>query len=105
MPKPSQTVFVTGASAGFGAEIVRRFAAAGARVVATARRAERLKTLAAECGADKILPLALDVQDRPAVERAIAGLPEPFAAVRSEEHTSELQSRRDLVCRLLLEKK
>src|SRR5204863_6517346 len=26
------------------------------------------------------------------------------AAMRSEEHTSELQSRRDLVCRLLLEK-
>src|SRR5690349_23388192 len=31
-------------------------------------------------------------------------LPERPAA-RSEEHTSELQSRRDLVCRLLLEKK
>src|SRR5438874_3163229 len=29
----------------------------------------------------------------------------PRAASRSEEHTSELQSRRDLVCRLLLEKK
>src|SRR5690349_23209833 len=27
------------------------------------------------------------------------------SAKRSEEHTSELQSRRDLVCRLLLEKK
>src|SRR5690349_25178445 len=27
------------------------------------------------------------------------------AGSRSEEHTSELQSRRDLVCRLLLEKK
>src|SRR5690349_23380710 len=27
------------------------------------------------------------------------------AYLRSEEHTSELQSRRDLVCRLLLEKK
>src|SRR5438874_10691734 len=26
-------------------------------------------------------------------------------SIRSEEHTSELQSRRDLVCRLLLEKK
>src|SRR5438874_5994849 len=26
-------------------------------------------------------------------------------SLRSEEHTSELQSRRDLVCRLLLEKK
>src|SRR6266496_2359902 len=28
-----------------------------------------------------------------------------FHVARSEEHTSELQSRRDLVCRLLLEKK
>src|SRR5690349_23066319 len=28
-----------------------------------------------------------------------------LAETRSEEHTSELQSRRDLVCRLLLEKK
>src|SRR5437868_8072225 len=30
---------------------------------------------------------------------------EPIITVRSEEHTSELQSRFDLVCRLLLEKK
>src|SRR2546421_9235588 len=29
----------------------------------------------------------------------------PYAPSRSEEHTSELQSRSDLVCRLLLEKK
>src|SRR5690349_22376189 len=29
----------------------------------------------------------------------------PRGTFRSEEHTSELQSRRDLVCRLLLEKK
>src|SRR6266403_2372024 len=34
-----------------------------------------------------------------AVWQALAAWP------RSEEHTSELQSRRDLVCRLLLEKK
>src|SRR2546421_7196812 len=33
-------------------------------------------------------------------------LPVPISSVdRSEEHTSELQSRSDLVCRLLLEKK
>src|SRR5438105_9290427 len=31
--------------------------------------------------------------------------PRPWRASRSEEHTSELQSRVDLVCRLLLEKK
>src|SRR2546421_8769297 len=29
----------------------------------------------------------------------------PYVSMRSEEHTSELQSRSDLVCRLLLEKK
>src|SRR2546428_12153000 len=29
----------------------------------------------------------------------------PSSTIRSEEHTSELQSRSDLVCRLLLEKK
>src|SRR5690349_22095479 len=35
-----------------------------------------------------------------------AGTSSPYAHQRrSEEHTSELQSRRDLVCRLLLEKK
>src|SRR5690349_22080318 len=38
---------------------------------------------------------------KPAVPRMVSGMPTP----RSEEHTSELQSRRDLVCRLLLEKK
>src|SRR5256712_5601267 len=32
-------------------------------------------------------------------------LAQAFASFRSEEHTSELQSRSDLVCRLLLEKK
>src|SRR5947209_20583811 len=33
------------------------------------------------------------------------GWPTTFCAIRSEEHTSELQSRQYLVCRLLLEKK
>src|SRR5438874_10648103 len=37
--------------------------------------------------------------------RALADVHEDLTAGRSEEHTSELQSRRDLVCRLLLEKK
>src|SRR5690349_22917375 len=36
---------------------------------------------------------------------ADGNLLEESAVIRSEEHTSELQSRRDLVCRLLLEKK
>src|SRR5690606_41047589 len=32
------------------------------------------------------------------------GVPFPLGELRSEEHTSELQSRENLVCRLLLEK-
>ncbi len=78
--KEQRTVFVTGASAGFGAAIVRRFATKGARVIATARRGDRLEALAEELG-DNILPLALDVQDRVAVERAVASLPTAFAAI------------------------
>src|SRR5438874_13582449 len=39
---------------------------------------------------------------RSAASQSASSLP---GAKRSEEHTSELQSRRDLVCRLLLEKK
>src|SRR3712207_8921579 len=38
-------------------------------------------------------------------ERPSAAGTGAFAAARSEEHTSELQSRQYLVCRLLLEKK
>src|SRR5258707_11710859 len=38
-----------------------------------------------------------------AIGSRVAG--EPMASARSEEHTSELQSRQYLVCRLLLEKK
>src|SRR5438874_8927965 len=41
--------------------------------------------------------------ERQVAARVVAH-PEPVPH-RSEEHTSELQSRRDLVCRLLLEKK
>src|SRR5438034_11377745 len=35
----------------------------------------------------------------------LSGAPHVFTHLRSEEHTSELQSHSDLVCRLLLEKK
>src|SRR5690625_6858959 len=38
-------------------------------------------------------------------QSAIHPLLKPFLSLRSEEHTSELQSRGHLVCRLLLEKK
>ncbi|MEU7238866.1 SDR family oxidoreductase [Streptomyces sparsogenes] len=74
------TVWVTGASSGFGAAIVRRFAADGARVIASARRADRLATLAADLG-PHVLPLTLDVRDQEAVRRAVRALPEDFADI------------------------
>jgi 3-hydroxy acid dehydrogenase / malonic semialdehyde reductase len=74
------TVFITGASSGFGAAVARRFATDGARVVAAARRADRLKDLAAEFG-PRMLPVTLDVRDRSAVAETVAGLPQEFAQV------------------------
>src|SRR2546422_3500437 len=41
----------------------------------------------------------------PRIPRATPRAPFPCPTTRSEEHTSELQSRLHLVCRLLLEKK
>src|SRR5438046_7263518 len=43
------------------------------------------------------------VHDDPAT--ALSAYPRPIRQLRSEEHTSELQSLTNLVCRLLLEKK
>jgi 3-hydroxy acid dehydrogenase/malonic semialdehyde reductase len=74
------TVFVTGASSGFGAAVARRFAADGARVVVAARRTDRLQVLADEFG-PQILPLQLDVRDRDRVAVAVQRLPEEFSAI------------------------
>src|SRR6185312_15735834 len=49
------------------------------------------------------LPIPAGPVDLPKEE--LPGIVETFADRRSEEHTSELQSRSDIVCRLLLEKK
>jgi 3-hydroxy acid dehydrogenase / malonic semialdehyde reductase len=76
----TQTVFVTGASAGFGAEIARRFIAAGAQVVVAARREDRLDQLVAELG-DRAHAVTLDVRNRAAVAAAIDALPAPFAEI------------------------
>ena len=72
-------VLVTGATAGFGAAIVRRFAAGGHHIVATGRRSDRLGALVHEFGPALVHAVVFDVRDRKAVDAAIAGLPPDFA--------------------------
>lgn len=67
-------VLITGASSGFGAEMARKFVQAGHKVIATARRKDRLDALAAELG-DMLLPLAMDVSDKTSIQHALGQLP------------------------------
>ena len=80
MHNRAMIVFVTGATAGFGAAIARRFVRDGHRVVAAGRRRERLDALHGELG-DAVLPVELDVRDRKSVTQVFAELPAEFAEV------------------------
>lgn len=73
-------VFVTGASAGFGAAIVRKFINNGHNVIGAARRIERLESLKKELG-DRFYPIQLDVCDRQAVQLLINSLPARFKSI------------------------
>ena len=76
----SLTVLITGATAGFGEAMARRFVRDGHRVIAAGRRADRLDALAQELG-DALLAVPLDVTD-PAAAAALPGcLPEGWQAV------------------------
>jgi 3-hydroxy acid dehydrogenase/malonic semialdehyde reductase len=73
-------VLITGATAGFGLAIARRYIQDGACVIATGRRTERLEAMRAEWG-ERLLPVTLDITDREAVEQAVRSLPAAFAEV------------------------
>jgi 3-hydroxy acid dehydrogenase / malonic semialdehyde reductase len=67
-------VLITGASSGFGAEMARKFVQAGHKVIATARRKDRLDALAAELGG-MLLPMTMDVSDKTSIQHALGQLP------------------------------
>ena len=74
------TVLVTGATAGFGEAIARRFIKDGHRVIATGRRKDRLDALHAELG-DALLPVQLDVTNQAATAALPNSLPEAWREV------------------------
>lgn len=77
----SKTICITGATAGFGEAMARRFAAEGWRLVITGRRADRLRALAESLAPAEVHTAAFDVRDRAAVDAFVAALPAEFAAI------------------------
>ena len=67
-------VLVTGATAGFGECITRRFIENGHKVIATGRRQERLQELKEELG-DRLYTAQLDVRNRASIEEMLDALP------------------------------
>jgi serine 3-dehydrogenase/3-hydroxy acid dehydrogenase/malonic semialdehyde reductase len=67
-------VFITGATAGFGAAMARTFVQNGHKVLISGRREDRLQALSAELGA-AARPLVLDVTDKASIKAALDSLP------------------------------
>jgi hypothetical protein len=77
-----KTIFITGASAGFGEACARAFAAEGNRLILTARREEKLRKIRDElAGEIAVHIMQLDVRDHEAVEFAVASLPADFREI------------------------
>ena len=77
----TKTVWITGATSGFGAATVERFVAGGWRVIASGRRADRLQQLVTRHGAERVHAAAFDVRDEAAMRAAHANLPPAFAGI------------------------
>lgn len=76
----NKIILITGASAGIGEATARQFAKAGARLILSARRLDRLKKLAKELEIETHL-LELDIQNRQQVEGSISNLPKEWQAI------------------------
>ena len=77
-----KTIFITGASSGFGEATARKFSSEGHRLILLARRREKLIDLAHQLdGENKCHLISADVRDKEEVENALSGLPEDFRSI------------------------
>ncbi|EDZ97494.1 short chain dehydrogenase, partial [Burkholderia sp. H160] len=67
-----RVVLVTGACGGIGSVLCERFVEAGDTVLALDIDAAALQSLCARLGADKVVPVAVDLGDAAAVQQAVA---------------------------------
>src|SRR3972149_9471027 len=77
-------VLVTGASSGIGRSCAAKFAEAGAKLLITARRRDRIDVLAGELKGKyqtDCLTMELDIRDRKTVEKAFANLPKEWETI------------------------
>ena len=80
----SKIILITGASSGFGKAIAEKFAAGGWNLILTARRQEKLATVATDLEKQfgiKILPLIFDIQDKKSVFENLSNLPAEWQAI------------------------
>ena len=78
----AKTIFITGATSGFGRACARVFAAAGWNLILVARTREKLLELQQELNSlAEVRIMAVDIRDRTGLSRHIAELPEPFSTV------------------------
>ena len=77
-----KTIFITGASSGFGEATARKFSSEGHRLILLARRREKLIDLTHQLGGEnKCHLISADVRDKEEVENALSGLPEEFRSI------------------------
>jgi 3-hydroxy acid dehydrogenase/malonic semialdehyde reductase len=78
--KKNLTVFITGATSGFGEACAKRFAQDGAQLIITGRREQRLFDLANQLNSP-VHAIPLDLRDRCTIEKAVEDLPLEFREV------------------------
>ncbi|MBS1745369.1 MAG: SDR family NAD(P)-dependent oxidoreductase [Bacteroidetes bacterium] len=102
----NKTIFITGATSGFGKAIAEKFASENWNCIITGRRTEKLDSLASSLAAYKkikVLPVVLDVRDKEAVFSMVKNLPSKWQNIDVLINNAGLAAGRDSFNEALIE--